>query len=301
MSILEVNNITKSYKNKKVLKEVSFSINDGEIVALIGPNGAGKTTIMKIISDLLEQDSGTVKICGLLADDNRVEYLSEFSSIIETPSLYEMLSGYDNINFIRKINNVSMYKMNNVLGFINIGEAIQDKVKSYSLGMKQRLALGIALINEPKLLILDEPTNGLDPEGVIEFRKLLKKFAAENGMSILISSHILSELDKICTRILFIKEGELVDMEDINRKQEYQTIKLTIENPQEIHKSIEKIELINRSYVIDNKVIIQLDKGNTSKLMTLLVEKNIQYSNIEIENNSIEKIYSDVYLGGKNE
>lgn len=301
MSILEVENITKSYKNKKVLKEVSFSINDGEIVALIGPNGAGKTTIMKIISDLLEEDSGTVKICGLLANDNRVEYLSKFSSIIETPSLYEMLSGYDNINFIRKINNVSMDKMNNVLEFINIGETIQDKVKSYSLGMKQRLALGIALINEPKLLILDEPTNGLDPEGVIEFRKLLKKFATENGMSILISSHILSELDKICTRILFIKEGELVNMEDINRKQEYQTIKLTIENPQEIHKSIEKIEFINRCYVIDNKVIIQLDKGNTSKLMTLLVEKNIQYRNIEIENNSIEKIYSDVYLGGKNE
>lgn len=301
MSILEVENVTKNYKNKKVLKEVSFSINDGEIVALIGPNGAGKTTIMKIISDLLEQDSGTVKICGLLANKNRVEYLSKFSSIIETPSLYEMLSGYDNINFIRKINNISIDKMNNILEFINIGEAIQDKVKSYSLGMKQRLALGIALINEPKLLILDEPTNGLDPEGVIEFRKLLKKFAAENGMSILISSHILSELDKICTRILFIKEGELVDMEDINRKQEYQTIKLTIENPQEIHKSIEKIELINRSYVIDNKVIIQLDKGNTSKLMSLLVEKNIQYSNIEIENNSIEKIYSDVYLGGKNE
>lgn len=301
MSILEVENITKSYKNKKVLKDISFSINEGEIVALIGPNGAGKTTIMKIISDLLKQDAGAVKICGLLAKDNRVEYLSKFSSIIETPSLYEMLSGYDNINFIRKINNISMEKMDSILKFINIGKSINDKVKNYSLGMKQRLALGIALITEPKLLILDEPTNGLDPEGVIEFRRLLKKFASESGMSILISSHILSELDKICTRIIFIKDGELVDMEDINKNQESQAVILTVKNSQEIFRMIQEIDFVDKANIIDNKVIIELNKNKTSKLISILIEKDIQYSNIEIENNNIEKVYRDVYLGGKNE
>lgn len=300
MNILEVENLTKSYKNKKVLNEISFSINEGEIVALIGPNGVGKTTIMKIISDLLKQDAGSVKICGLLAKDNRVEYLSKFSSIIETPSLYEMLSGYDNINFIRKINNISMEKMNNILDFINIGKSINDKVKNYSLGMKQRLALGIALITEPKLLILDEPTNGLDPEGVIEFRNLLKKFASERGIGILISSHILSELDKICTRILFIKDGELVNLEDINENQESQTVILTVKNPQEIFKLIQEIDFVDKANVIDNKVIMQLNKNNTSKLISKLIEKDIRYSDIEIENNKIEKIYRDVYLGGRN-
>jgi len=301
MSILEIENITKSYKNKKVLKNISFSINEGEIVALIGPNGAGKTTLMKVISDLLKQDDGKVRICGLSADDNRVEYLSKFSSIIETPSLYEMLSGYDNINFIRKINNISIEKMKDILNFVNIGESINDKVKNYSLGMKQRLALGIAVLTEPKLLILDEPTNGLDPEGVIEFRGLLKKFATEHKMSILISSHILSELDKICTRILFIKDGELVDVEDINKNKEYQTIVLTVEKPQEILKSIQEIDLVDEINIIDNKIVIKLNKNKTSKLMFSLAEKDIKYSNIEIENNNIEKIYRDVYLGGKNE
>lgn len=301
MNILSIENINKSYKNKAVLKDISFSINEGEIVALIGPNGAGKTTLMKIISNLLDQDSGTVKICGLLAKDNRVDYLSKFSSIIETPSLYEMLSGYENINFIRKINNISMEKMNSILKFINIGKSINDKVKNYSLGMKQRLALGIALINEPKLLILDEPTNGLDPEGVIEFRGLLKKFASESGMSILISSHILSELDKICTRVLFIKDGELVEIEDINKNNDIQIVILVVENPEEIIKLIQEIDLVDKVNIIDNKLIIQVDKNKTSKLISILIEKNIEYSNIEIQNTNIEKIYRDVYLGGKNE
>lgn len=301
MRVLNIENINKNYKNKSVLKNINFSINEGDIVALIGPNGAGKTTLMKIISNLLEQDSGTVEICGLLSKENRVEYLSKFSSIIETPSLYEMLSGYDNINFIRKINNISIEKMNSILKFINIGKSINDKVKNYSLGMKQRLALGIALITEPKLLILDEPTNGLDPEGVIEFRQLLKKFASENGMSILISSHILSELDKICTRVLFIKDGELVEMDYINKNNEIQIIILIVENPQETVKLIQEIDLVDKVNIINNKLIIHVEKNNTSKLMSRLIEKKIEYSNIEIQNNNIEKVYRDIYLGGQNE
>lgn len=257
---------------------------------------------MKIISGLLNQDAGTVKICGLSLQCNRIEYLSKFSSIIETPSLYEMLSGYDNINFIRKINNISITKMDEILKFINIGKSINDKVKNYSLGMKQRLALGMSLITEPKLLILDEPTNGLDPEGVIEFRGLLKKFASENGMSILISSHILSELDKISTRILFIKDGELVDMEGFNESQESQTIILTVKNQEEIFILIQEIEFVDKVNISENnKINIQVNKNNTSKLISRLIEKNIQYTNIEIENINIEKIYKDIYLGGKDE
>ena len=301
MNVLEVKNISKSYKNKKILKNISFSIDKGEIIGLIGPNGAGKTTLMKIISGLLKQDDGTVKICGLSTQYNRTEYLSKFSSIIETPSLYEMLSGYDNINFIRKINNITIEKMDEILKFINIGHAINDKVKNYSLGMKQRLALGIALITQPKLLILDEPTNGLDPDGVIGFRELLKKFATESGVSILIASHILSELDKMCTKILFIKDGELVDGENINKNKELQNVILTVENPQEIFERIQEIDFIYKIEIVNNNVIIQINRSNTSKLLSELGEKDIKYSNIEIENNNIEQIYRDIYLGGNSE
>jgi len=301
MIVLDVKNINKSYKNKKVLKDISFSINEGEIVALIGPNGAGKTTIMKIISNLLSSDSGSVKICGLSANKNREDYFYKFSSIIETPALYENLSGYDNINFIRKINNISKEKMNEILEFVDIGSSIKNKVKNYSLGMKQRLALGIALIKEPKLLILDEPTNGLDPNGVIEFRELLKKFASENGISVLISSHILSELDKISTRILFIKDGELVNLEKVEKTENYQTILLTVKNPKEILSIMSKFDFIDKLSINNNDVIINIEKNKTSKLISLLIKQDIEYSNIQIENNNIEKIYKDIYIGGSNE
>lgn len=301
MDILQVENINKDFKNKKVLEDINFSIKEGDIVALIGHNGAGKTTIMKIISALLEQDSGSVKICGIQSYENRSKYISNFASIIETPSLYETLSGYDNINFIRKINNISKEKMNEILKFINIGDAIKNKVKSYSLGMKQRLALGIALITEPKLLILDEPTNGLDPEGVIEFRELIKKFASENKMSILISSHILAELDRICNRFLFIKDGKLTEANNINESKAFQTVKLNVENLKETLDIISKLEFIDKVNIINSKVNIEVNRTDTPKLMSEIFNKNIVYSEIEIENNTIEKVYTDVYLGGRNE
>ena len=254
---------------------------------------------MKIISNLLKQDSGIVKIEGISAKDNLIEYLSKFSSVIETPSLYEMLSGYDNINFIRKINNISEEKMNNILSFINIGNSINDKVKNYSLGMKQRLALGIQLMTEPKLLILDEPINGLDPQGVIEFREMIKKLASENKMSILISSHILSELEKVCSKILFIKDGELIN-DNYDKIQSYQTIILTVDNAKKVFHQVEKIEIVNEVKIINNRIIIKIKAEDTSSLMNSLVNNKINYNNIEIvNNNNIEKAYNEIYLGGK--
>ena len=301
MNILEVNNIYKNYEDKIVLKDIKFSMQSGEIIGLVGPNGAGKTTLMKIITGLLEQDSGMIKICEISIQTNRENYLGKFSSIIETPSLYETLSGYDNINIIRKINNIPKEKMVNILKFIGIKEMIYSKVKNYSLGMKQRLALGIALITEPTLLILDEPTNGLDPEGVIEFRKLLIQLSNEGGISILISSHILSELDKICTRVLFLKNSELTAINPNNTGINFQNIVLEVENSENIYAILKKIEEIEDVTTINsNKISIKVNKKQTPKLISKLQENNIDYTNIEILNNSIEQIYTDVFLGGNN-
>ncbi|MDD6771802.1 ABC transporter ATP-binding protein [Inconstantimicrobium porci] len=299
MNILSIKNINKSFKEKSVLKNIYLNIDEGEILGLIGPNGAGKTTIMKIISGLIHQDSGTIKICGLSLQDDRIKYLSEFSSIIENPSLYEMMSGYENINFIRKLNKVSIEKMNSIIEFINIGDAINDKVKTYSLGMKQRLSLGIALLTEPKLLILDEPTNGLDPEGVLNLRELIIKSAKKNKMSVLISSHILSEIDKICTRVIFIKDGQLIENEKIEKDKETQTIILTVNDVNSIYEKIKDIDIVSKVTIKDDKIYMYINKNNTSRLMSILVEKHVEYENIEISNNSIESIYKDIYLGGK--
>lgn len=212
MEILSVCNLNKSY-SKKVLDNLNFTINKGEIVGLVGPNGAGKTTLMRILCLLSKADSGEVKLCGISNNSkkDREKYLSNLSAIIETPALYENLSGYDNIDLIRRINNLSKERMNEMIEFINIGDMIKHKVKQYSLGMKQRLALGISLLNSPNLLILDEPTNGLDYDGIIEFRKLISEIVSKNQVSVIISSHILSEIEKLCQRILFLKECKLID------------------------------------------------------------------------------------------
>lgn len=212
MEILSVSNLNKSY-SKKVLDNLNFTINKGEVVGLVGPNGAGKTTLMRILCLLSKADSGEVKLCGISNNNkkDREKYLSNLSAIIETPALYENLSGYDNIDLIRRINNLSKERMNEMIEFINIGDMIKHKVKQYSLGMKQRLALGISLLNSPNLLILDEPTNGLDYDGIIEFRKLISEIVSKNQVSVIISSHILSEIEKLCQRILFLKEGKLID------------------------------------------------------------------------------------------
>ncbi|MDD6771248.1 MAG: ABC transporter ATP-binding protein [Inconstantimicrobium porci] len=302
MNVLDVNDICKSFDGKSILKNINLSIAEGEIIGLIGPNGAGKTTIMKMIAGLVPEDSGTIKVCGTLLNDDRNKYLSSFSSIIENPSFYEMLSGYDNLNFIRKVNNVSIEKMKNIIEFINIGDALKNKVRTYSLGMKQRLSLGIALLTEPKLLILDEPTNGLDPEGVMELRKLITESAKKNKMSVLISSHILTEIDKMCTRVLFIKDGQLIENEKVEKDKENQTIILTVKDIDVIYEKIKDIDILKKITTEDNRIYLYVNKNNTPKLMSILMKNSIEYENIEISNNSIEEIYKDIYLGeGKDE
>ncbi|MPQ44844.1 ABC transporter ATP-binding protein [Clostridium tarantellae] len=296
MKILEVKNIEVSYKENKVLDNITFSINEGEVVALIGPNGAGKTTLMKILSNLLKADAGEVKICGVLASDNREIYLSKLSSIIETPSLYEELSGYDNIKLISKINNISQEKINSIIEFINIGNELKKKVSKYSLGMKQRLALGIALLTEPKILILDEPTNGLDSKSAIEFKRLLIDLVENHKMSILISSHILSYLDNICTRVLFLKETKIIDRNIDDIKLGCQTIILGIKNQEEVVSKIENMEFVNNVNIINShKISIETNSSNTANLINKITKQNIKYSTIEILNNNIEKIYTNLY------
>ena len=199
MSNIIVDQLSAGYKNLSVFKNANLSISKGEIVALIGPNGAGKSTFMKVLAGLKKPTTGTVKIDGISYKDNYLEYNKLFSAIIETPSFYEELSGIDNLKFISNLNRVDKREIEKIVDFIDIGKAINRKVKTYSLGMKQRLALGMAMVSSPHFLILDEPTNGLDPQGVIEFRKLLENLAKEKDMSIIISSHILAELEKIAT------------------------------------------------------------------------------------------------------
>lgn len=209
--VLEVKNLSKSFNKIKILDNINLNIYEGEIVGLIGPNGAGKTTLIKSILKLYNTDSGVVKICGFSTDDYLEDALSKTGSIIENPDLYLNISGRKNLDVVSLINHLKDKEyMNEVIEIVGLQDRIDDKVKKYSLGMKQRLGLAAALIKKPKLLILDEPTNGLDPYGIKELRQILKKISERENMSILISSHILSEVENICDRVVIIQDGKLV-------------------------------------------------------------------------------------------
>lgn len=209
--ILEVTNLSKSFGQIKVLTDINLEMYEGEIVGLIGPNGAGKTTFIKTILNLYKYDKGSVKICSYDTQTNLEQALSKIGCIIENPDMYEHLSGRQNLKITELINGITDKDyVDKIVKFVRLGHRINDKVKKYSLGMKQRLGIANALIKKPKLLILDEPTNGLDPSGIKELREILKKISIEQNMCILVSSHILSELENICDKIAVIDKGKML-------------------------------------------------------------------------------------------
>ena len=209
--VLEVTNLSKSFGKRKILDNINLTIYEGDIIGLIGPNGAGKTTLIKTILRLYYYDKGSVKICGYDTKKQLEQTLSKVGSIIEKPDMYDQLTGRKNLKITELLNNIHDQKyVEEMIEFVGLKTRINDKVKKYSLGMKQRLAIANALIKKPKLLILDEPTNGLDPKGIRELRQMLKTISQEQNMSILISSHILSEVENICDRVVIIDQGRLV-------------------------------------------------------------------------------------------
>ncbi len=210
MEVLKCENLKKKIKNKVIVENISFSINSGDVVGLIGANGAGKTTIIKLILGLIKITEGTVLINGFDIQKDFVKAIDKVGAIVESPASYMYLSGYDNLKIAaNNFKNIGKERINEVVKIVGLENRIKDKVSTYSLGMKQRLGIAEAILNHPEFLILDEPTNGLDVEGIIEMRELIKKLS-DNGIAILISSHNLSEIDKVCNRIVAIKNGKLV-------------------------------------------------------------------------------------------
>lgn len=221
-NVLDVLNLCKSYGNHLVLDDISFSIRENEIVGFIGPNGAGKSTLMKCLCGLIHMDSGNVTICGHDIQSQREKALSHQASLIESPGLFFNMTGYENLEIFASLKNVSKDKLQQMVDYTRIGDYLKKPVSSYSLGMKQRLALSIALLSSPQFLMLDEPMNGLDPSGVFELRKELRKMVDEQGMSLLISSHQLNEIEKIADRIIYIENGKIKEVEKQEQTITYQ-------------------------------------------------------------------------------
>ncbi len=216
MEVLKCVKLEKKVKDKILVQDISFSVNQGEVVGLVGPNGAGKTTIIKLILGLVKITKGNVYINGLDIEKNFVKAIEKVGAIVENPDLYMYLSGYDNLKITaNNYKNISKERINEVIKIVGLENRIKDKVSTYSLGMRQRLGIAEAIINNPQLLILDEPTNGLDVEGIIEIRNLIKDLS-KKGIAILVSTHNLSEIGNICSRIIAVKNGKIVEDSDID-------------------------------------------------------------------------------------
>ena len=215
--ILKCEDLHKNFRKKEILKGVSLEISKGDILGFIGPNGAGKTTTIKLILGLQKINSGKVIINGFDIKTNFEKAISKVGAIIENPDLYMYMSGLDNLKIIANLYpNVDEKRIKEVIKLVGLENRINDKVARYSLGMRQRLGVAQAILHKPNLLILDEPTNGLDPEGIKDLRNLLIKLAKEENMGILISSHNLAELESFCNKVCIIKNGSIVETSDID-------------------------------------------------------------------------------------
>lgn len=207
MSILHIKNLKKSYANKYVLNGVNLEIKEPGIYALIGPNGAGKSTLFNLISNLISPSEGEITVLGKSNKNPEIFYKTSF--LKDNRVLYDYLSGYDHLNFIKNAQNIPASRIKEVIDKLGIESFISKKTGEYSLGMKQILLIAMAMLNKPRLMILDEPFNGLDPTAVIKVRNLFEELK-ENGTTILISSHTLSEIDRLTDKIMFLKDGKII-------------------------------------------------------------------------------------------
>lgn len=215
--VLELNGLTKKLGKTNVVDDLSFVVEEGEIFGLLGPNGAGKTTTIRMIVGLISKTGGRVMVNGIDTHENFVEAMEEIGAIVENPEMYKFLTGYQNLIHFARMGRkeISKERIDEVVRLVELEHAINKKVKTYSLGMRQRLGVAQAILHRPSLLILDEPTNGLDPQGIHEFREYLRQLTKE-GTSVMVSSHLLAEMQLMCDRVAIIQKGKLVDISSVH-------------------------------------------------------------------------------------
>lgn len=286
-----------SFGKQKVLNGLSINVPAGSIYGFLGPNGAGKSTTIRTLLGLYKTSGSSVKVFGKSINSERSSILGRIGALVESPTLYEHLSGYDNVEITRKLRRLSASRTDAALKTVNLLQDAKRPVRQYSLGMKQRLALAIALLSEPDLLILDEPTNGLDPHGIIEIRELLLSLRKEKGTTIFISSHILSEIEKIASHLGIINKGTLLFEGTLQRLREVGTSTVYIETS-ETGKGLEILKendftsaKINSPGVLETNVKTGED---INKIARLLVSSNVPLYGISNSKKDLEQLFLDI-------
>ena len=299
--VLEVLGLKKRIGLKTIVEDISFDMHEGEIIGLLGPNGSGKTTIMRMLVGLTKTTKGEVYCFEKPLGLGKVKMLKEVGAMIETPEFYNYMSGWSNLKQMARVcgKKVSRARMKELVEFVGLSQVIRKKVKTYSLGMRQRLGLAQALLNDPKILILDEPVNGLDPQGVQDFRNKLKEIAA-TGVSILISSHLLDEIEKVSDRVIVIEKGRIIADDKLEHLVADETIKTLISTY-----DVEKAEVLIRELGIryeltkEGFIFENISREEKARVITYLVTNNVELDSVRELTTSLEDRFLQI-TGGEN-
>ncbi|MDT1997353.1 multidrug ABC transporter ATP-binding protein [Carnobacterium divergens] len=299
--VLVANGLTKRVGNKVIVENVDITVQKGEIVGLLGPNGAGKTTIIRMLTGLISRNKGTVEIASNDLDKEFNKCMENIGAIIENPEFYKYLSGWENLKQFARMSprRITDEVLMEVVTRVRLTEAIHQKVKTYSLGMRQRLGIAQAILHQPALLILDEPLNGLDPKGMYDFRKLIEEIAKE-GTSILISSHLLSEMELLANRIMIIERGKVTHIENLAETTSSNgRVQVTIETPQQAQLQRE-IALMGLSIVqtAGDTLTIEIERDQIPALIEHGVQVGISFYGITPHKANLEERFLELTKGG---
>ncbi len=258
-TVLQVDHVSKVIGKKTILHDVSLSVERGEIFGLLGPNGSGKTTLIRTVVGLIKETEGTIIVNGFPLKEQFTSAMKSIGAIIENPEFYDYLTGYQNLkHFANMHEGITSERLDEVIALVKLENSIHAKVKTYSLGMRQRLGVAQAILHKPALLLLDEPTNGLDPAGMREFRTYLQTLCREEGISILIASHLLKEVEALCDRVGIIQDGELKAIQDLspNRQDQGMYVEFEVSDAQKaVDLLSQEFEVTMRSHTIDVAIV----------------------------------------------
>lgn len=296
--ILKTKNLGKKYRSRWAAHDINLEVYRGDIFGFLGPNGAGKSTTIRMMFDLIRPTNGNVEIFGHRVDKNKKEALKKVSGIVERPDFYLYLSAYQNMKITAALTLGKFPSKNLILEnlkLVGLYDRAFDKVKTYSHGMKQRLGLAQALITKPELVVLDEPTNGLDPQGMKDVRELIKKLSKENGMTIFLSSHLLSEVEQVATRMAIINNGELVVQGSVKELLNKNKPEIRIETSSvlKVKNILTKYFGIEKLHISKNTLSFKADKKLIPKINSQLVKNNCEVLSIT-KNNSLEEYFLSI-------
>ncbi|GAA0136892.1 ABC transporter ATP-binding protein [Paenibacillus sp. YSY-4.3] len=293
-TVLSVNQVSKKIGGKALVNRLSFDIHKGEIVGLLGPNGAGKTTTIRMIVGLISMSEGDIFVKDKSIRRNFTEAVAHIGGIIENPEFYGYMSGYDNLKqYQRMTEGIPEERIMEVAKLVGLEQALHKRVKAYSLGMRQRLGIAQALLHRPSILILDEPTNGLDPAGIREMRDYLKQIARDEGIAILVSSHLLSEMELMCSRVIVIQQGELVTERSLEEQQsetEYVKLKLRVDDALRAKERLQRMEEVSIAGIApeSKEITVNVRECHIPRIVQSLGEERIGLYRMEETRDSLE-------------